>query len=266
MYADSRGVERNRLDNKLSALHHKRSLIIYDIARKAHIVTLSIKQSKDQQLELVFEFVEEPAGLFRTEIPVKTDGVFIESKSEVVVICMDFVGSTEMLSEMGVSATIDTNLRFYRDIIGLIRNKYYPFVYLHEVIGDSFIVVINADWAYTSQLFCATLSVKFVQDLVMATRHYITIRTGIAYGKIRYGTIGATFRMFGFPMNMSSRLETVCNPNEMNICNKVNTKLLVEHAHLQIPTDVSLKRTASLKGFGTTDYYTIPITEGTARE
>lgn len=259
-FAAAKGVERNYLENKLKALHYKRPLLIYDIGGRAAPVSLSIIPKQDR-LSLTFEFITESSDLYYTKIPLTVDGVFKENKSDVVIICMDFVDSTGNLLLSGAPASIFINIQFHKSVIDLIRNKYYPFIYLHEVIGDSFIVALNADWTYTSHLFCATLAVVFIEDLVKATRHFVSIRAGVAYGKIHYGTIGSTFRFFGFPMNMSSRLENKCNPHEINICNKLYSKLVEEQRYLQYTLSVPQKRTALLKGFGETEYYALALND-----
>lgn len=262
-FAASRGVERSKLESKLKALHHKRSLIIYGVDHVAHYVQLSVVPDGPEATHflLTFEFVDEPANLFYTAIPISTDGSFRESATNVVIVAMDFRDSTESLLSRGTLATIKDNILFHRSIINLIRSKFYPFVYLHEVIGDSFIVALNAEWTYTSELFCATLAIDFVEEVVRRTRSFVSVRAGISFGKIHYGTIGSTFRFFGSPMNMAARLESKCAFDEINLCAAVYDKLVKEVAYLSIDADLSsvVKRTAELKGFGARDYFASPI-------
>jgi len=257
----AQGVDKNKLENKLKALHSKRSLIIYDIDKNSHIVSVSITYN-DPYFTLVVEFVKESSTLFYS-IPNEVSTTFKLNKSDSIIIKTDFIKSTELLQERGIPSLIDISVRFHDTLTKLIRHKYYPFIYLHEVIGDSFIIVLNTDWTYNSETFCGTLAINFICDLVQSTRDFVEIRTGIGYGQIYYGALGSSFNFFGFPMNMAARLEQHCSINEINICQKFHDKLLHEFTLLKIDKAPFAKKNALLKGFGTVDYYSIPINRDT---
>jgi len=260
----SKGVERNQLENKLKALHHKRALIIYDIDRAAHIVNISIEPTDTYSIVWI-EFVEGlEAGLFYSDIIKEKGTSFKQNKSNSIIIKTDFVKSTELLHEKGTPALIDTSIKFYNTLDTLIRTRYYPFVYLHEVIGDSFVLVLNTDWTYNSERFCATLAVNFVFELVQSTRNFVEIRTGIGYGQIYYGRLGQSFNFFGFPMNMAARLEAKCAVNEINVSNDFREKPISEMEILKIERRTCVKRRDSMKGFGEIDYYSIPVSPNEA--
>ena len=274
-------VERNILENKLKRVHRKRPFLIYDIEGGSHAVGMSLIYNKcpfsslknpfittsinlSKQFYLTFDLIDEPLDLFYTYIPMEKDGVFTESKSKVVVICIDFIDSTAtLISQGGSLLSIDNSIKFHKEIVNLIRNVYYPFIYLHEVIGDSFIIALNTDWAYTSNFFCASLAISFIFDLVHNTKHFVEIRTGVAYGTLHYGTIGATFRFFGKPINMASRLENKCLVNEIIICKDFYNKLIscMEYISTTIHKTEIIKQSINLKGFGDTECYKINIPE-----
>lgn len=261
-YHASQGVERNKIENKLKALHAKRPLIIYDIHRMAHIVHVRIEPN-DTYFIVWIEFVEETEKLFYSDITEKPNELFKLNKSDAIIVKTDFVKSTELLHEKGVPALIDTSIKFHTILKNLIRTKYYPFVYLHEVIGDSFVLVLNTDWTYNSEKLCATLAVNFVFDLVQQTRNFVEIRTGIAYGQLYYGFMGSFFHFFGFPMNMAARLENKCAVNEINMCQNFHKKLVSELDMLKIEKRICSKRRDSMKGFGEVEYYSIPVSVDT---
>lgn len=274
MWNISKGVEKNRLENKLKALHHKRSLLIYDINGNAHTVSVSIQYSipfgnfykpveATNSFIITFDFLKESSDLFYTGILKENSVHFKLNKTDTVIIYMDFIKSTELLHDKGVVNLIDISIRFYKEIIELIRTKYYPFVYLHEIVGDSFVLALNTDWIYNTDKFCATLAVNFMVDLIQKTREFIKIRTGIGYGKIHYGTIGSSFSFFGFPMNIAARLENKCNENQINVSDMFYNKLIGEFDTLLLSDMkcVFSKNTADLKGLGTTDYYTLNVSE-----
>jgi len=274
-------LERNIIENRLKIGHRKRPILIYDIEGGSHSVGLSIVYNKcpfssiinpfsttsinlSKQFYLTFELIDEPLDLFYTYVPMANDGIFTESKSNVVIICMDFIDSTETLSRIGGALlSIDNSIKFHKAIVNLIRNVYYPFIYLHEVIGDSFIIALNTDWAYTSEIFCTSLAINFIFDLVQNTRHFVEIRTGVAYGTLHYGTIGSTFRFFGKPMNMASRFENKCIVNEIIVGKDFYNKLILEMEYISttIPKTEIIKQTLNLKGFGDTECYKINIPE-----
>ena len=274
-------LERNKIENRLKRGHRKRPILIYDIEGGSHTVGLSIIYNKcpfssiknpfsttsinlSKQFYLIFDLMDEPLDLFYTYIPMENDGVFTESKLKVVIICIDFIDSTTtLISNGGALISIDNSIKFHKAIVNLIRNVYYPFIYLHEVIGDSFIIALNTDWAYTSNFFCASLAISFIFDLVHNTKHFVEIRTGVAYGTLHYGTIGSTFRFFGQPINMASRLENKCLVNEIIISNDFYNKLILEMEYITttIPKAKILHHKFNLKGFGETDCYKINIPE-----
>lgn len=278
MFNRIEGIERNRIENKLKNLHHKRSLIIYDIDRKAHYVRVSIERltldspmidneaefhnpMRDSDFLIQFHFINETEKLFYTQTPMEASKIFKLNKTNSVIIMIDFVHSTELLHEKGAVSLIDVSIRFHAAITDLIRNKYYPFIYLHETVGDSFVMALNTDWTYNTEQFCASLAVNFAFDLIQATREFIKVRTGIGYGKIHYGTIGSSFSFFGFPMNIAARLENKCKENEINICKALYDKLCGELLTLKMDSykDIIVKQKDTLKGFGDTEYYSIPV-------
>lgn len=254
----SKGVDRNKLENKMRALHSKRSLIIYDIDKTAHIVHVSIEY-KSPDFHTLFEFFPESEDLFYSDILHKPCSSFKLNSSDAIIIKTDFVKSTDLLNTHGALSLIDTSTRFYGKIQDLIRTKYYPYVYLHEVVGDSFVLVMNTDWTYNFQKLCATLAINFVFDLVQQTRDFIEIRTGIGYGQLHYGKIGQSLTFFGYPMNIAARLENKCNINEINACQTFHKKLVSELELIGITKRTCSLRRDSLKGFGEVEYYSIPV-------
>ena len=263
MFNNTKGVEKNRLENKLKNLHHKRPLIIYDIDKKAYHVSVSVRKAPSPDiLEIQFEFIHAATNLFYTDaLSIPRDSVFRINTKDAIIIMTDFIKSTKLLHDKGVAVLIDTSVRFHAEISNLIRDKYYPFVYMHEMVGDSFVLALNADWTYNTQ-FCATLAMNFMFDLIQKTREFVKIRTGIGYGKIRYGYVGSLIRFFGFPLNMAARLENKCGENQILMCKDFHNKLMGELKIISSYTRTECSECeADLKGFGKTTYYMIPVSE-----
>ena len=133
-----------------------------------------------------------------TAMTSKSDMLYMMSKSvteemshtfrlttnSVVVICIDIMDSTQMLMEKGPHHMASISAQFYKDVIDTIKNQFYPFIYIYEIVGDSFMFIVNADWTYNISPFCATISVYFIKNLINQVRDYISIRAGFSYGII----------------------------------------------------------------------------------
>ena len=99
------------------------------------------------------------------------------------------------------------NKRFFDDIVSIITDYFYPYINIHEVIGDCFVLILNAEWSYTCPQFCASLAMDFLNRLYHRTESYVSVRTGVSYGKVIHGFIGTSLRFFGNPMHVAARLE-----------------------------------------------------------
>ena len=143
--------------------------------------------------------------------------LFIKSRNDIIIMNIDFIDSTLISSKKGVEHMIAINKLFYLDIVNLIVNNYYPYIYIHEIIGDSFILVMNIDWGYTINELCDTIAIDFLSKLSDITSSYIKFKVGITYGKLHYGYIDHNIRFFGDEMNMSSRLHGKCKSDEVII-------------------------------------------------
>jgi class 3 adenylate cyclase len=127
---------------------------------------------------------------------------------DMVIIGLDMKNSTEYLMEHGVEKTMALHNIFHTTMVELIREEYYPYMYIHEIMGDGFVIILNLEWAYHFPRFCASMAYAFIVKLYEKTK--ITFRTGISYGKLHYGYIDNHLRFFGEHMNRASRYESVC--------------------------------------------------------
>ena len=261
MFKESSGKERNLIENKLKNFNHKRPLIIYDINTKAHHTHVSIIPSSSN-LQITFEFIKEDINDFYI-LPNIVTNEFKENKNDSIIIMTDFIQSTELLEEKGIVNLIHICSTFNEVITSLIRDKYFPYIYIHETVGDSFILIMNTEWTHNNERFCASLAINFLFELIQKTKHFIKIRTGIGYGRIHYGKIGNIFRFFGRPLHIAARLENKCNENKINICEKLYIKLKSEMDILERHNvlDEITEKTENLKGFGNKKYYSINVSE-----
>jgi Adenylate and Guanylate cyclase catalytic domain len=158
---------------------------------------------------------------------------------------------------MGPEYMANLSKRFYNDVIQIIKTKYYPYIYIYEIVGDSFVFMINADWIYSVPFIPAIIGLKFSRDLINKTKTYVDIRTGIAYGKILYGKIGNNLRLFGQTMNMASRLENIAEIQNITVSTDFWNKLILELNILKSIDKLDLIdfkiKNMTLKGFSSTD-------------
>ena len=76
-----------------------------------------------------------------------------------VLICIDFIQSTELLELKGPFNMAMLNDRFYECARKLIIQSFYPFVNFHEIIGDCFVFVVNADMGCIDD-YCASIGIS----------------------------------------------------------------------------------------------------------
>jgi Adenylate and Guanylate cyclase catalytic domain len=291
-YHTSSKYELNRLEHKLSNMSYNRPLIIYDLYKNPLLVNISIRncsaiESLDQYS---FVFAELPSTSFflvsfsfiNANISTKPafnygyyctgcdaaklynsiSDTFKQTTNKIVVICMDFIDSTRELNTNGAFNMAHINMRFYESIINIIRKTYYPFVYIHEVVGDSYVITLNTDWTYNMPLFCSTLAINFLYDIIHSTKEFVDIRVGISYGTVVYGLIGNTLRFFGEPMHMASRLEHSGDKNHILFDESFYTKICSELDMLELQSrkdDIHRIENLPLKGYGCTTCYRVHI-------
>ncbi len=228
-------MKRSAYSAKINALTNKRPLLIYDAQKKPYFVEISVNTVYIKEIlspenispeDLEYYFVlhidiaksqSDPSHLYVSGINHLRQNIshFKETTSDVVVICIDFIRSTELLELKGPFNLAMLNQRFYECAESLIMNNFYPYVNFHEIIGDCFVFVVNAEWGCKIENYCASISINFVNQLRNITKIFVNIRCGISFGKLVIGFIGTALRFFGDTMHLASRLE---NKSEVEYC------------------------------------------------
>jgi hypothetical protein len=244
--------EQKKLLSKLYGHNKRREVIIYDKFRNPHYVDMSINMNVYNNLIIDLNHNmsnNNNINLYTSDIKLDRH-IFIKSKNNIIIINIDFIDSTQITKENGVEHMIAINKLFYYDIVNLIINDYYPFIYIHEIIGDSFILVMNIDWGYTINEYCASIAIKFLVELNRLTCKYIKFKVGITYGNLYYGYLDHNIRFFGDEMNMSSRLHSMCKNGEIIVQNNFFDKLKSE---IDVSNLSFTKEIYNLKGLGMTE-------------
>ena len=133
---------------------------------------------------------------------------FSESHMNMVVISIDMKDSTLYLVENGAEQMISIHKQFHQQIVTLLKTTYYPYMYLHEIMGDGFILVMNVEWTFNFERFCASMAYSFLNDLYKNTRLLLQFRAGVSYSKLHYGYIDKRLRFFGEGINLAARYES----------------------------------------------------------
>jgi class 3 adenylate cyclase len=244
------------IENKMKSIEHlnnrtkSRPLIIYTKERKPLYVYMNLEKETEKlkiQFTLTNPYLTESEyeNIFSRELKTHTAyNDFVYSKTKVIIICIDFVNSTSNLMSNGDKHTATLSLNFFNMVKNIIKQKYYPYVYIHEIVGDSFVFIINADWTYNIPELCATIAFDFMKDLINNTKFLTNIRVGCAYGDILYGYIGNQLRLFGPTINMASRLEHKSMINHILINEEMYQKMISENISFNYT-----KSEYELKGF-----------------
>lgn len=209
MYAKMTPEEREASNYILESKLSMRPLIIYTKTKSPIYITISITYTISYFIVYILITKQtDNRYIYTSDInpPYKT--AFVQSNLDMVIIGLDMKNSTEYLMDNGVDKTMALHNVFHTTMVELIRAEYYPYMYIHEIMGDGFIIVLNLEWSYHFPRFCASMAYAFIVKLYQRTK--LTFRTGISYGKLHYGYIDNHLRFFGEYMNRASRYESAC--------------------------------------------------------
>lgn len=293
-YKEASALERDVIATRLNAkTYGKRPLIIFDAFRRPVLVNLHIEPiNKPALLRNVLDVlfsddgdVEDEETAFRsapyyfvaelTEVEDNANFIFSDSvelkerldrmahlncdferSPGVIIMNIDLVGSTQILSDHGVPSIIHVCKTFFADIVKILRSEYHPYLCIHEVAGDGFILLLNASWTYNLPMISAMLAVNFAVKLLNATASYVKARIGISMGDVFFGFIGDKLRIFGEAMNESARLQGAAQNGTIMFNDVFRQKLTAEMGLFAAPeaesafSQSSTEQTLELKGFG----------------
>ena len=179
------------------------------------------------------------------------------TKNKLVIITIG-LKSQEELSTKNDLNIIFINKQLYEDVMHVLKTYFYPFIYIYEITGNNFTLIINADWTYPMNIICCTIAVYFIQMLTDRTSKYCNIKCGITYGKAYYGTIGNKLRMYGNEVILSAKLEQKCNINKLVISKYFHDKMMEEFNMLNgalYYEDDYIKHTDIIADIGKTTFY-----------
>ena len=263
-------LQKNIVHTFLSGIATKRPLIIYDINGQVIYVQIHIKLVNHNRFMCKLDLVNDisnnniyicPNTIHNCIEPTST-GVFKETINNVIIISINFKDATDILLTYGDRNYIDLHNKFYNDIILLIKQFYYPYIYIYEIFGDCFTFILNADWTYNLKQHCASLAFVFINHIYEFTYPYIQFRVGVICDKLLYGHIGHHFRLFGKGINKVSKLSNICQPDQLCCNHKFFRKLVEENIFGKNNTIATAKIgefNKEISQLGDENYYTIDI-------
>lgn len=234
----------------------EKPLIIYTKTGIPLCVHLNVVyQSKGLFCLVIHDIVRMDSNqIYTSDINPPEVSAFVESTNEMVVIGIDMKDSTSYLMEHGSTELIRVHKLFHEKIVSLIKSKYYPYLYIHEIMGDGFLLVMNIEWGYHFPRFCASMTSCFLNHLYELTQDLIPFRAGVCYGKLHYGYLDKHLRFFGETIHRASRYESVCHPCSFTTDRIFYEKMISEGMYLDIPHRI---QTVSLRGLGDQELFHI---------
>lgn len=184
-----------------------------------------------------------------------TNSFTIKNYENVTCIMMDVCGSTEYICNH-----TDENAAIMMKNMFEISRKHivemYPFVYIHELIGDCVFLIVDAPYMVRNQSNVAIeISRKIQRDVdkslqkINDCEQNMYLRVGIACGPVVAGIIdGRSFRLFGLTVHTAQRLESVCPRGKITFNQKFKDKHNIEDC---------AQHCSNLKGLGDVTYYTL---------
>ncbi|CAE8583265.1 unnamed protein product [Polarella glacialis] len=153
-----------------------------------------------------------------------------------VCIMLDLAGSTDFAcahSSMDMAKLLHNVYITVSDVVARIA---FPYAYIHEVVGDSVLMLVDAGFmvSYPSKTALISLDVALEsqrqvdQKLSDLGADACWARVGIAMGRISAGVVdGRNFRIFGETVHKAQRLQSIC-PRSKVVCCTDFLKLLCE--------------------------------------
>jgi len=168
------------------------------------------------------------------DCPIKTSPVL--KADNVGIISMDLCGSTVYINEIGIGPYVASQKTLFDELQRHLNIDLFPLVRLHEVLGDSFVLTVNAPWWCGSRLhelepFLLLVARYLTWHMNSICEKYfngkIYIRCGIASGSVMANITGRYFRMYGKCLNIACRLESACKRDCVHVLDYESTDKIV---------------------------------------
>ncbi|CAE7327721.1 gca [Symbiodinium natans] len=202
-----------------------RDAVILDADGNPLSCRLMVNIHADLSSKLVFESVKGkiaqcvPRGFGRylrqPEVPHVIDC------EEVACIMTDLANTTRFAATHPPRRMAELLHQVYVTANAVVQREAHPYVYIHEAVGDSLLLLCNAEFMARYPGRTASIAIYVAAEVQRAVDEMLSVfaggdhgmymRTGIALGPLCAGVVdGRNFRVFGSTIHLSQRLESVC--------------------------------------------------------
>eukprot|EP00931_Biecheleriopsis_adriatica_P090687 TRINITY_DN64629_c0_g1_i1.p1 TRINITY_DN64629_c0_g1~~TRINITY_DN64629_c0_g1_i1.p1 ORF type:complete len:422 (+),score=38.95 TRINITY_DN64629_c0_g1_i1:71-1336(+) len=196
--------------------------------------------------------------LFREDLHGDT-AVNVKDYNDVVCIMLDVAGSTRFAVSHAPRVMAELFHQMYIITEDLVLRTMYPYGYIHEVVGDSILLVVNAGFMVPATSLASHITVdiafKLQNSLDLMFSSYdpeLYCRMGISIGPVCAGVVSSSyFRLFGATVHLSQRLEASC-PRSKIACSAAFVQSLDQD---ELTGTTKELRTAEFKGFSMMDFF-----------
>lgn len=242
-----------------------RDSIVLDADRNPVPCRLTVQLRMDLSSELVFNEIQ---GKVSQSVPRgfgqyirQEPGLHLVDAKEVACIMTDLANTTSFSIQQPPRVMAELLHKVYVTANAVVEREALPYVYIHEIVGDSLLLLCNAEFmgrfpgrTAAIGIYVASKVQKAVDEMLRSfgSDHDMYLRIGIASGPLCAGVVdGRSFRVFGSTIHLSQRLESMCPRSQIACCSRFAAQLREE-------VDRDAMRlsqcTAELKGLGQVDY------------
>jgi len=248
-----------------STMSRCREFAVLDANKEAVMCSVSVVLRKDLSSKVrlqntkgkVLHTVPLGFGRFINAKP----GVHVQEFEEVICVMMDIAGSTKFSRSKLPRVMAELYHRMYVIANSVALQEAFPFVYIHEIVGDSLLLLVNAGFMvrYPSKAAAigthVAMRIQHRLDIMLASYSpEMYTRTGISIGPVTAGVVdGRTFRVFGSTVHLSQRLESLC-PRSRVACSTDFLDVLRRQADGDVHVDLL---ESEVKGVGHMKYATL---------
>ncbi|CAE8723454.1 unnamed protein product [Polarella glacialis] len=165
----------------------------------------------------------------------------VKEYDNAVCIMLDIAGSTEFACAHSSRDMARLLHNVYTTVNDVVARNAFPYAYIHEVVDDSVLILVNAGFMVSYPSSTALISFDVALESQRQVDQKLSelgadgcwARVGIGMGPISAGVVdGRNFRIFGETKHKAQRLESVC-PRSKVVCCTDFLKLLCEQMQEQ---------------------------------
>ena len=260
-YTQMNNIQKNITHIFLSALSKKRPLIIYNILKEPIYILLSVNFTK-HGFDICFSVNNDfnNLNIYTKHITLINKIVgFKPTMNKLVIIAIDFMNTSDQIITNNVLDYIDIRKRFHDDIVSTIKKYFYPYIYIHRITENGYILILNADWTFNITRYTTSLALSFIIQLIRTTREYVDIRCGVSYDNIYYGYIDNDLILIGKAKKIAKKMVNMYEEKYEIMCdNNFLNKLIDEHIFKKDMLSIT-KITCNFEENGMVTFYKLKI-------